>query len=837
MRKRWAAALLALAVTANLALAHYHFVHFASRNAPFQPIRERFDLNSLTDRKLPYFVAEPNGVQLAPNDSFAALISQIRAAAKVWSDVETSELRLAFGGVVPAGTPQPGPSMEFVFEEVPPGIVAAGSPVTRSEMKDGFVPIVKSVVILQPDLRNRPSYSEALFGTLVHEIGHALGLQHTFTSGAMSTATTRSTTKGRPLTPDDVAGISLLYPRGDFSLVTGSISGRVTMNGNGVNLASVVAIAPNGTAISTLTNPDGTYRIDGIPPRAYLVYVHPLPPPLLGQPAPGDVIAPVDNEARPFPASSPFETIFFGGVREPAAAIAVPVTAGTVTPNINFAVRARTGYTVHSVETYGFPGNLAVKPPYVSPGLLNPFLVANGGNLVRSNAPVPGLTATVLGGAALNVKPYAPAASAYVQLDMDAGTLLVPSESPRHLVFATGTDIYVLPAAFYHVSRQPPFISAVIPGFEGTTRILTLTGNNFTPETRILFDGVQATVRNLDDQGRLVVVPPPAAPGHRAVLTAVNPDGQSSLFLQADNPPSYTYPGEFAGSAVLLQPNALAPGMEAMLTLEGVNTNFTEGQLTIGFGTTDVTVRRVVVQSPTRALVNVVVSAMAQPGQLNVTIVSGLNVIQQPFAFQIQAPQPRAFWLSSLTLNVTTGQAPLTPGSTAMMLVPASPAPLTPTTTTVLLGETRVPLQAVQGWPMQQITFQVPSNLPAGPVVVRVEAAGERSLPILVQIDPVPRPEGPRIAAIVTVSSSQARLLKAGEIASLLVADAPRGAAAKISVTLGSRDLKVLQVFEENDRYNVFIQVPEDAQTGENIALVVSVDGRASEPVSLTITK
>ena len=37
------------------------------------------------------------------------LISQIRAAAQVWNSVESSELRLAFGGFSPAGTSQNSP--------------------------------------------------------------------------------------------------------------------------------------------------------------------------------------------------------------------------------------------------------------------------------------------------------------------------------------------------------------------------------------------------------------------------------------------------------------------------------------------------------------------------------------------------------------------------------------------------------------------------------------------------------------------------------------------------------------------------------------------------------
>ena len=57
-------------------------------------------------------------------------------------------------------------------------------------------------------------------------------------------------------------------------------------------MASVVALRPGASAISTLTNPDGTYRIDGLPPETYYVYVHPVPPG-------ADVTLPLDASGAP----------------------------------------------------------------------------------------------------------------------------------------------------------------------------------------------------------------------------------------------------------------------------------------------------------------------------------------------------------------------------------------------------------------------------------------------------------------------------------------------------------------------------------------------------------
>jgi hypothetical protein len=83
---------------------------------------------------------------------------------------------------------------------------------------------------------------------------------------------------GRRLDPDDIAGISDLYPDNNFNASTGSISGQVTRNGRGIFGAHVVAFDPgNGEQIANFTlTQDGAFSIAGLRPGPHVIRVEPL---------------------------------------------------------------------------------------------------------------------------------------------------------------------------------------------------------------------------------------------------------------------------------------------------------------------------------------------------------------------------------------------------------------------------------------------------------------------------------------------------------------------------------------------------------------------------------
>lgn len=124
---------------------------------------------------------------------------------------------------------------------------------------------------------------------LTHEIGHFLGLDHS--AVVKATMFPYAPPVERTLGSDDVAAIAMLYPKDSPDLATGSISGRVVLTDGspvfGVHVfadsttnAPAYPAAVRKTPIGTLTMPDGTYELQGLPPDRYTVAAEPLDGPV-----------------------------------------------------------------------------------------------------------------------------------------------------------------------------------------------------------------------------------------------------------------------------------------------------------------------------------------------------------------------------------------------------------------------------------------------------------------------------------------------------------------------------------------------------------------------------
>lgn len=849
--RRLFAFLLSTVLMAGPSAAYYHYIHYTNRTAPYTPIVEKFDLRTLPDGVLTFFVSEEGPSQFLPGDEFASVLAQVNEAARAWNSVRTSELRVAFGGLYTPGTTQSAPGGEIVFEELAPGVLGLGGPTARADVSAGpggpFVPITRAVVYLNRDLAQRPgpSHSEAFFLTVLHEMGHALGLQHTLTSSAMSTDVTRATSRAKPLDDDDIAALSLLYPTPDFAARFGSITGRVALREEGVHLASVVAIRQGAGAVSTLTNPDGTYRIDGLPPGQYFVYAHPLPPATQSGFGPANVVLPRGADGEAVAAGDAFKTVFYPGTRNPLEVTPVPVTAGAMVEGINFSVEPQTQASIYGVTTYSFFDQTAVKPAYLSTTSGYGTVVAYGAGITSGKDVRSGLGVTTLDGTAVfSPGSFRTYGEPYVFLAFDLLFNFASGSGPRHLVFRNSDDIYVLPSAVHLVGALPPSVTEVTAAAdESGERVLSLKGSGLTSSTRFYFDGAPAAVRSFDSETQqALVVPPPASPEHVANILAVNPDGQTSMFVQAAAPPAYTY--DSGGQpAVTITPANLRAGSEGVIEITGVNTQFADGETIAGFGSSDVAVRRLFVLSPTYALANVQVAPGAQPGWNMATVATGLQTVALPYGFEISPADAAAPVAGSQVMNAATGKSQLWPGSTALLkganlttLGAAVPA----ITLRDMASDTDVPVKIVSAAP-DEISFEIPAGFPLGPTILKLGNGTDTLVSLAVLI-------GPRPLAISAVLGAPLGLADAGFSAKqsepltiCLIDLAPPGqeiAANRIKVKIGGIKHPVVKGGWSTDDAGVYcveVNVSADIPAGSRVPITVTFEDRTSEPFYITV--
>jgi len=826
---RQAAALaLGWALTVSSAGAYYHYIHYTSATAPYLPVPEMFDLSALPNKTVTIFVSDAGPKKFGANDNLPSVLTQVSQAAQVWNSVATSDLRVTFGGLYADGTAGVTPGGELVFDdEVPPGLLAitthtaANTPVTGPN--GSFFPITRSIMHFRSDLTQAPgpSYTEGFYLTVVHEIGHTLGLQHTFTSSVMSTAVTRATAELQPLDVDDIASISLLYPR-NFGGNTGTITGTVTAGGTGVHMASVVAIRPGGVAVSSLTNPDGTYRIDGIPPGNYLVYVQPLPPT-------ANITPPQDVNGNPVAPGSLFDGVFYPNVNDPSKATMVTIQAGASTDGINFAVNRTSTVPVYDVSTYSFYGQASAHPAYVNfvPGAAT--IAAAGVGLGSNGKLAPGLSASILGTAFLapgGLRAYGTTPT-YLALDLMFGLATQPG--PQHIVLSQGNNTYVLPAGLKVTNTDPPSISSM--GADGSGNVV-VTGANFTSDSQVYFDGLPGETTILD-ASHASVIPPPGVSGKTAVVTVYNSDGQNSMFLAPTPVPTYTYPGSAAPAlSVTVSPSVLPAGALALVDIAGVNTNFADGFMSVGFGTSDVLVRGVWVLSPTHAWVNVQVADNAQAGSSYATVISGFQAIAQPNAFQIAPAVANAPEVEPTLINGVWLPSGVYPGATASLFG----LNLGGAQTTITISNQPATILYASA---TQINFVVPASLQPGPAILRLNNGTTNANPVVVVIAPTP----PAITAVQSASNvniSATNPAHPGDVLNIQVAGlAPSGEAVapgRLQITAGGVNMLAGSVTDLNTTTDVVqFKLDPSVAPGAQVPLTISIDGKTSLPVYIAI--
>lgn len=206
--------------------------------------------------------------------------------------------------------------------------------------------IIDSDVILNPYITfstDNSANTVDLQGTITHELGHLIGMNHSELLGTtMYPFTSYNVKEWRRITTDEKAFTVATYPVSAGT--TATISGTVTLSSSPVGFGLVTLMdQTKGKTFQTMTSATGVYSTQ-VSPGSYIVYAEPFN----SYVGPQNIYSTTTGSVNPAQVTTGYEPTFFGSTSAPTVVTATAAATSTA----NIAVTG--GTSVLTAPSYGF---------------------------------------------------------------------------------------------------------------------------------------------------------------------------------------------------------------------------------------------------------------------------------------------------------------------------------------------------------------------------------------------------------------------------------------------------------------------------------------------------
>jgi uncharacterized protein (TIGR03437 family) len=390
-------------------------------------------------------------------------VAAIRSALEIWNTVSGAKLKfLPLKTTSKVNDPLDN-QMTVVVGSTADDISAIGSAVAITATQSGlFSPgdpssagvIADTDILLNPAINFSTDFSTTtdLQGVMTHELGHALGMNHSGLLGAVMFQFAGFTQ--RYLSPDETGFAATIYPAATAG--TGKLTGKVLMSdGSPVQSGLVVLTDPDsGAALTALTGQDGVFSTGALPGN-YIVYAEPLG-------GAGNIVGPGNLYlTTAVKVSSGFQSTVLGGAAQPTR-IAVQAGATAQVPNLTVTSGASSltlpFVGVGSAGGSGDANNVASgSAAVVSSGRAVDLVIGGGGFDGTITATVIGRGATVRAGSIRTDSKLNLNGAPVVRITLDLAAQSAPAIAS--LLVTKGSSVLTVSGLIVLVPPTPTFVT------------------------------------------------------------------------------------------------------------------------------------------------------------------------------------------------------------------------------------------------------------------------------------------------------------------------------------------------------------------------------------------